>query len=76
MRDLAGCTAIDGNLIITTTALTSLAGLDNLTSVGGDLIIYSNAALPQCRADALATQLGSGLSGGYSSSGNAIGPCP
>ena len=41
---LSGCTEITGNLAIDDTTLTSLSGLNNLTTVGGNLeIIWNNA---------------------------------
>eukprot|EP00808_Paulinella_micropora_P009065 g44795.t1 len=40
-----GCTTVSGNLRIDNTALTSLSGLESLTSVGGNLEIYGNSAL-------------------------------
>ena len=40
---LSGCTEITGNLTIDDSTLTSLTGLNNLTSVGGNLeIIWNN----------------------------------
>jgi hypothetical protein len=42
---LSGCTGLIGNLIIENTSLTSLTGLENITSVGWELWIYSNDSL-------------------------------
>jgi hypothetical protein len=42
---LSACTEITGSLTIEYTALTSLSGLENITSVGGGLDIYNNDAL-------------------------------
>jgi hypothetical protein len=42
---LSGCTVVTGNLNIDKTALTSLSGLENLTSVSGELTIRNNNSL-------------------------------
>jgi hypothetical protein len=42
---LSGCTEITGSLHIIETHLTNLSGLENITSVGGDLLINNNTAL-------------------------------
>jgi len=39
------CTALQGNVIINGSDITNLTGLENLTSIGGYLRIYSNDAL-------------------------------
>jgi hypothetical protein len=50
-------TAITGSLSLTSTSLTSLNGLDNLTSLGGAFDIESNAGLTQCAPTALLSVL-------------------
>jgi hypothetical protein len=42
---LSGCTEITGTLTIEITTLTSLTGLENITSVGSDLLIIANYPL-------------------------------
>jgi hypothetical protein len=44
-----GCTTITGELLIVNTPLTSLAGLETVTSVGGNLVVRGNAALKDLR---------------------------
>jgi hypothetical protein len=45
IETLSGCTEITGSLHIRETHLASLSGLENITSVGGGLLIYNNTAL-------------------------------
>jgi hypothetical protein len=45
LKALAGITSIDGSLTIEACGLTSLAGLEGLRCVSGDLIIHENKAL-------------------------------
>jgi len=45
LSELSRCETITGDLVIYAINLTSLSGLENLTSVGGSLLIYENPAL-------------------------------
>jgi hypothetical protein len=45
IETLSGCTEITGSLHIRETHLASLSELENITSVGGGLLIYNNTAL-------------------------------
>ncbi len=58
---LSGCTEITGDLKIQSTGLTNLNGLDNLTSVGGDLNIQSNNVLTIISTLSNITSVGRGL---------------
>jgi hypothetical protein len=45
LATMAGCTSVEGSLTVMDSSLTTLAGLESLTSVGGDLVILNNSAL-------------------------------
>jgi hypothetical protein len=58
---LSGCTEITGDLIISNTSLTSLSGLENLTSVGGSLGIFLNNVLTSLSGLEKLTSVGSNI---------------
>src|SRR5207247_2560749 len=53
-----GCTKITGELLIVNTALTSLSGLEAITSVGGNLVVRGNRALTDLRGLDAITSVG------------------
>jgi hypothetical protein len=61
LQVLKDFTMITGSLIIEDTKLKSLAGLENITSVGGDLDIYNNDALTSLAALENITSVGGRL---------------
>jgi len=61
---ISGCTTITGDLIISG-SITSLEGLSNLTSVGGDLRIIHNVTLTSLNGLSNITSLGGGMEISY-----------
>ncbi|TCI01286.1 hypothetical protein EZV61_18590 [Corallincola luteus] len=49
MADLQGVEVIEGSLFISETGMSDLTGLESLTEIGGDLIIYEDAELTSLR---------------------------
>ena len=43
--EATACTSVEGDLLVIGTQLASLDGLQNLTAVGGSLVIVGNGAL-------------------------------
>ena len=65
LREIMGSLTVNRNQ-----SLRSLNGLLGITSLGGDLSVSHNASLPNARATALRDQIGEGISGMVSISGN------
>lgn len=64
LKGLENLETIDWHLdIVDNAALADIAALNGVTAVGGDLWVRRNAMLDTCAAQALETQLGSGLAG-------------
>jgi hypothetical protein len=79
LRDLSGFVALQQVLslleIRSNASLTSLRGLGELTSVGGDLYVTDNAMLPTCEAWWLRDHLQNGVQGSLVIRGNLSDEC-
>jgi hypothetical protein len=62
---VSGCTTVTGDLVISGNGITSIEGLSNITSVGGDLRIFNNAALTSLDGLSNLTSLGGGMEISY-----------
>jgi hypothetical protein len=58
---MAGCTSVTGSVSVMDSSLTTLAGLESLTSVGGDFIILNNRALTEVEGLHALTSVGGDL---------------